>query len=495
MTAKAHIQSKGQQVGSHHLAPARQSAWRSPGAKHQRRIELMVLIGCAFLITGGLGWSVLFGMRGQWQVVPMEVWLVITGVTGVWLTRRQKAQQAGTLVLATVYVAIVGVCLLLDVPSAAVPRSSHSLFPPLGACAYLLFKGRPRWLRHGVTLLCFATFLFFDVTHFGLSQAYVIPDDVRAPSTWGNGILAMATLYMVLQVMQADVSARNALETDLRNALIEGQFLLYYQPQVEASGKVIGAEALVRWNHPRHGMVSPGEFIPLAEQTGLILPLGEWVMKEACTQLAIWSRRPDTAQLKLAVNVSAQQFRQPDFVAQVLSIVERSGIGPSLLKLELTESMLVNDVDDIIGKMRALKAHGVSFSLDDFGTGFSSLAYLKRLPLDQLKIDQAFVRDLLTDPNDAAIANTVVSLGQNLGLEVIAEGVETEGQRTFLSSIGCHRFQGYLFSRPVPVADFHVFLSKHGEQGMRADAGHAAADRDAHTPQGPVGVSAPQPAG
>ncbi|MES2091222.1 MAG: EAL domain-containing protein, partial [Pseudomonadota bacterium] len=179
---------------------------------------------------------------------------------------------------------------------------------------------------------------------------------------------------------------------------------------MDSDDHVIGAEALVRWKHPRHGLVPPNDFIPLAEQTGLILPLGDWVLKQACTQLAIWARDPKTASLKVAVNVSARQFRQPDFVAQVLSIVERCGIDPRRLKLELTESMLVNDVDDIIAKMTALKARGVSFSLDDFGTGFSSLSYLKRLPLDQLKIDQAFVRDLQTNANDAAIAKTVVSL-------------------------------------------------------------------------------------
>lgn len=307
-----------------------------------------------------------------------------------------------------------------------------------------------------------------DVSSFGFQTDFVLPADVRAMNAWGNNLFAMVTLYMALMVMQIDVTARNALEADFRTALIEGQFVLHYQPQVDAQGQVIGAEALVRWKHPRHGMVPPGDFIPMAEQTGLILPLGDWVLKQACMQLSLWAKDPSTASLQLAVNVSARQFHQPDFVAQVSSIVERCGVNPQLLKIELTESMLVNDIEDIVTKMTALKDSGVQLSLDDFGTGFSSLSYLKRLPLNQLKIDRAFVRDLLTNPNDAAIAGTVVSLGQNLGLEVIAEGVETEGQRDFLGLIGCYRYQGFLFSRPMSAADFDAYMNGRDEPGSTA---------------------------
>ena len=251
--------------------------------------------------------------------------------------------------------------------------------------------------------------------------------------------------------MQAAVTARAVLEVDLRDAVREGQFLLYYQAQVDGAGDLIGAEALVRWRHPRRGMVSPAEFIPLAEETGLILPLGHWVLETACKQLIVWAAQPEMAHLALAVNVSARQFRHPDFVAQVRAVLDHSGANPEKLKLELTESLLVANMEDIIAKMTALRAWGVGFSLDDFGTGYSSLAYLKRLPLDQLKIDQSFVRDILTDPNDAAIARTIVALAHSLGLAVIAEGVETEAQRDFLTRNGCHAFQGYLFGRPGPA--------------------------------------------
>ena len=257
--------------------------------------------------------------------------------------------------------------------------------------------------------------------------------------------------------MQAAVSARAALERDMRIGLAEGQFELYYQPQIDR-GRITGAEALLRWRHPHSGFISPAQFIPLAEETGLILPLGEWVLQTACQRLAIWATEPHLAGLSLAVNVSPRQFHQANFVAQVLAALAGCGAEGQRLKLEMTESLLLQDVQDTIDKMGQLKAYGVGFSLDDFGTGYSSLAYLKRLPLAQLKIDQSFVRDVLTDPNDAAIARTVVALGTSLGLRVIAEGVETEAQREFLERHQCHAWQGYLFSPPVPVAQFEELV-------------------------------------
>jgi diguanylate cyclase (GGDEF)-like protein/PAS domain S-box-containing protein len=256
--------------------------------------------------------------------------------------------------------------------------------------------------------------------------------------------------------MERVVTIRAALEDDLRHAIQERQFLLHYQPQM-VGGQLAGSEALVRWQHPKRGMVSPAEFIPLAEETGLILPLGHWVLQSACSQLASWAAHPEMAHLTVAVNVSAHQFRQDDFVYQVLSILKQTGADPQRLKLELTESLLVSNVEEVIDKMFALKAKGVGFALDDFGTGYSSLSYLKRLPLDQLKIDQSFVRDVLSDANDASIARTIIALAQNLGLGVIAEGVETDMQREFLANAGCHAYQGYLFSRPLPIEAFDEF--------------------------------------
>ena len=258
--------------------------------------------------------------------------------------------------------------------------------------------------------------------------------------------------------MQSSVDARAALEHDLRHALAQDELLLYYQPQVHSSDRVLGAEVLLRWQHPQRGLVMPGEFIGLAEETGLILPIGAWVLETACRQLKAWAAQEALRHLTISVNVSARQFRQSGFVEHVQAIVAATGADPLLLKLELTESLMVNSVQETVDKMDALHALGISFSLDDFGTGYSSLSYLQRLPLNQLKIDQSFVRDILVDGKDAAIAQTVVHLAQDLGLSVMAEGVESQAQRDFLERIGCHAFQGYLFGRPVPLRDFEQLL-------------------------------------
>jgi len=251
--------------------------------------------------------------------------------------------------------------------------------------------------------------------------------------------------------MQAAATERAALEADLRQAVKRHELRLHYQPVVDESGSTIGVEALVRWQHPQRGLILPGEFIDLAEKTGLIIPLGQWVLEAACAQLVAWQAEAATRDLSIAVNVSARQFRQSDFADQVLDLLRRSGANPYRLKLELTESLLLSDVEDAIRKMRELRSIGVGFSLDDFGTGYSSLSYLKRLPLDQLKIDQSFVRDVLTDPNDAAIVRTILALARSMDMMAVAEGVENEGQRQFLLDNGCWAFQGYLFGRPVPV--------------------------------------------
>ena len=262
--------------------------------------------------------------------------------------------------------------------------------------------------------------------------------------------------------MQFEVASLVALESDLRDGLQGGEELeLLYQPIVNQSGKVTGVEALVRWHQPKRGVVMPETFIPLAEATGLILPLGQWVLQTACYQLALWAMRPKTAHLTVAVNISARQLHEPHFVRQVMQCLLRAGAAPNRLRLELTESVLIDKGQETVAKMNELKAQGIGFSLDDFGTGYSSLSYLKQLPVDLLKIDRTFVRDVLTDPNDAAIARTIVALGQNLGLSVVAEGVESEAQRAFLADNGCLAYQGFLFGAPMPIATLETFLKTH----------------------------------
>ena len=259
--------------------------------------------------------------------------------------------------------------------------------------------------------------------------------------------------------MQASLEARATLETDLRHALSQQQFKLYYQSQVNEQGVVMGAEALLRWQHPERGLVLPMVFIPLAEETGLILPIGKWVLQIACAQLRVWEADPLTCHLQLAVNVSARQFRQPDFVDQVFEVLKETGANPQKLKLELTESLaLLDNITLSIDKMQALRVAGIRFSMDDFGTGQSSLTYLKRLPLDQIKIDQSFVRDISTDPGDATIVRTIIGMANNLGLDVIAEGVETQQQRDFLERNGCYAYQGYLFGKPMPIEAFEALI-------------------------------------
>jgi EAL domain-containing protein (putative c-di-GMP-specific phosphodiesterase class I) len=260
--------------------------------------------------------------------------------------------------------------------------------------------------------------------------------------------------------MQAVVSANAALSADLRQAWRENQFRIDYQPQVGPDGRMTGVEALLRWEHPQRGTVAPDHFIPAAEESSLILPIGRWVLDNACAQLAAWEQRPDRRHLGIAVNVSVRQFRHPEFVDEVMDAIARSGIQPHKLKLELTESLLADGIDVTIAKMGSLKAMGVTLSLDDFGIGYSSLSYLKRLPLDQLKIDREFVKDILTDANDAAIARTVIGLAHSLDLDVIAEGVETEEQREFLARQGCHSYQGYLFCRPLPIEELERFMDR-----------------------------------
>jgi diguanylate cyclase (GGDEF)-like protein len=258
--------------------------------------------------------------------------------------------------------------------------------------------------------------------------------------------------------MQAEIDAKIALETGLRESIQKDLFTLHYQAQLDNRNRIIGAEALVRWGHPEYKNVSPSVFIPIAEDSGLILQLGLWVLRAACSRLAEWANEAHTAQLILSVNVSARQFRQPDFVRQVLDVVQESGVNPERLKLELTETVLVQDIDEAVTKMNALKVHGIRFSLDDFGTGFSSLSYLRHLPLEYLKIDRSFVGRIPGNERDAAIVHAIIAMGHSLGLNIIAEGVETKEQLSFLSEHGCNAYQGFLFSKPITAEEFTTYL-------------------------------------
>jgi EAL domain-containing protein (putative c-di-GMP-specific phosphodiesterase class I) len=425
---------------------------------HRRRVRVTLWIGSALLIVLGLGWGLFFYTRQAWAIVAADVAMLALGIAIAILTHRKRTRMAFFLLAGSMLLIICGMSLVLDIPDAQAPRSTHHFLLVLALGSLLLLRDDHAILRLGVTGVCLVAFVVLASSSVSITSAYALPDGMRVWGTWVNNSFSAIGIYSLIHVMVSDFAEHSALEVDLRRGLLRGEFFLVYQPQVTSQGVVTGAEALLRWRHPTMGLVPPDDFIPLAEQTDLILPLGAWVLGTACTELVAWSSQPDLKHLTLSVNVSVHQFRQVDFVQQVKSVIERTGVQTHHLKLELTESALVHDIDDLILKMEQLKGLGLGLSLDDFGTGYSSLNYLKRLPLDQLKIDQSFVRDVLTDPNDAAIARMVIGLGDSLGFAVIAEGVETQGQRELLMQNGCHLFQGCLFSRPVSAEAFALFV-------------------------------------
>jgi EAL domain-containing protein (putative c-di-GMP-specific phosphodiesterase class I) len=436
---------------------------RSPRRElHRQRMRMTLWIGAWLLIVLGLGWAIFFSTQRAWAIVALDLVMLGAGTVIAVLTHYKRTRMAFFLLVSSAFVVICVFCLVLDIPTAGAPRSIHNFLLVLAIASLVFLRDDTVTMRYSVTGVCCLGFVVLASWPGGIDIGYTVPESVRIGGTWINNAFSALGIYALIHVMVSDLAEHSAMEVALRKGLMRGEFFLTYQPQVTAEGQVMGAEALLRWRHPKQGLVPPDEFIPLAEQTGLILPLGAWVLGTACSQLVEWSRKPGLASLTLAVNVSVRQFQQANFVQHVQAVIERTGVNPRRLKLELTESSLVHDIEDIITKMEQLKALGVGFSLDDFGTGYSSLNYLKRLPLDQLKIDQSFVRDILTDSNDAAIARMVIGLGDSLHFAVIAEGVETPGQQNFLVQNGCHLFQGYLFSKPVVAEAFEAYVQATG---------------------------------
>ncbi|MGE8362732.1 putative bifunctional diguanylate cyclase/phosphodiesterase [Pseudomonas sp.] len=437
--------------------------WLSPdlaviGQRRERRMRLLTSL---VMLVLGVFWGVFFASRGLWNIVLMDLVLVACGLGVFVLTLRNHPRSANLLLFGVLMVVIVGTALVLDPPSAAAPRATHLYLLPLAVGALMAFREERLWLRYGVAALSLVLFVGLASSPWSPVTGYGLPDEVRVIGSWMQAAVAMGMLFMLLYILQTDTAERSELYRDLQTALREEQFVLYYQPQLDSHGKVTGAEVLIRWQHPQRGLVPPGEFIDHAEKTGLIIPIGHWVLKQTCAQLQAWKDDPLFGDIGLAVNISQNQFRQPTFVGDVLTLIEAHGIAPHHLELELTETLIVQDMEDLTRKMTALVERDVRFSLDDFGTGFSSLSHLKQLPLSTLKIDRSFIFDVLTDTNSKAIVRTVIALGQSMGMTVIAEGVETAAQRQFLSDNGCSRFQGYLFSKPLPLEAFSAFVERH----------------------------------
>lgn len=427
----------------------------------QRRERRMRMLASLVMIVMGLLWGLFFSSRGYWAIVVMDVTIVLSGLAVFGLTLRNQARGANLILFGALTLIVVLSTLLLDPPTLTAPRATHLYLLPIAVGALMAFRDEPLWLRYGVSLCSLLLFVALAASNWRPTDFYALPDDVRVVGSWVQGLVAMALFFLLLHILQSDTAERSELDRDLRAAVREQQFVLYYQPQLNDANRVIGAELLIRWQHPQRGLLAPGEFIDHAENTGLIIPIGQWVLEQTAARLRQWKDDPLFGDVGLAVNISQKQFSQTSFVAEILGLIERHGIDAQRLELELTETLIVRDMEDLTRKMTALVEHGVRFSLDDFGTGFSSLSHLKRLPLSKLKIDRSFIFDVLTDANSETIVRTVIALGQSMGMTVIAEGVETEAQRRFLADNGCSQFQGYLLGRPMPLADFCVFVQRH----------------------------------
>ncbi|MGP0172311.1 putative bifunctional diguanylate cyclase/phosphodiesterase [Pseudomonas sp. NCHU5208] len=426
----------------------------------QRRERRMRLLASLVMPLVGLGWGLFFAIHGYWPIVLMDLAIVLSGTAVFILTLNHRPRSANLVLFGALLLLIVGSTLLLDPPTLAAPRATHLYLLPVAVGALMAFRDEPLWLRYGVCLTGLLLFVGLAASTWRPSDLYVLPDDLRMVGSWVQAGMATLLLFLLLHILQSDAAERSGLERDLQVALRENQFVLHYQPQVNHAGRVIGAEALIRWQHPQRGLLGPGEFIDHAEKTGLIIPMGQWVLEQACACLRQWSGDPALRELSLAVNISQKQFHRPGFDSEILALIERHGIDAQRLELELTETLIVQDMEDLGRKMAVLVEHGVRFALDDFGTGFSSLSHLKRLPLGKLKIDRSFICDVLSDASSASIVRSVIALGQSMGMMVIAEGVETGAQHAFLMDNGCSQFQGYLFGRPMPLADFVPFVRR-----------------------------------
>lgn len=427
----------------------------------QRRERRMRMLASMVMVIMGLLWGLFFSSRGYWAIVVMDLTIILAGLAVFTLTLRNRARAANLILFSALILIVVASTLLLDPPTLVAPRATHLYLLPVAVGALMAFRDEPLGLRYGISVFSLLLFVALAASNWRPTDLYALPDDVRLLGSWLQGLVAMTLFFVLLHILQTDTAERSELDRDLRAAVREQQFVLYYQPQLDDSARVTGAELLIRWQHPQRGLLAPGEFIDHAEHTGLIIPIGQWVLEQTAARLRQWKDDPLFGDLTLAVNISQKQFGQASFVAEILGLIERHGIDAQHLELELTETLIVRDMEDLTRKMTALVEQGVRFSLDDFGTGFSSLSHLKRLPLSKLKIDRSFICDVLTDANSETIVRTVIALGQSMGMTVIAEGVETEAQRSFLADNGCLRYQGYLFGRPMPMADFCAFVQRH----------------------------------
>lgn len=418
------------------------------------RMVLAYRYGSLVLAALGVVWAVVFSVIGWWWVVALDFAMIVIGLSIYWLIRIGHL----TFGLLLAQMAIIAICvtmaLLIDPPSANGPRVSHIyllVVAALGYLGYLRDGSRAQLALIGLSLIGFIVLSSAPLDTYAL---FVMPDWLRLGGTWFNSIVATTMLAGCIYAMQAEFNRKDRTSRELMEALWNDEFHLAYQPQVDGDGNVIGAEALLRWNSPKRGQVSPAEFIPEAESLGLMTPIGSWVLDKGCHTLATWGKDPGFRHLTLSLNVSAGQLMDNGFVELVREALITTGANPQRLILELTESILVTEVEPVIERLRALNEMDITIALDDFGTGYSSLSYLRRLPIQQVKIDRSFVQDATSGQASASLVGNVVTMARDLGLEVLAEGVETREQHALMQGFGCVKFQGYLYDKPLPLADY-----------------------------------------
>jgi EAL domain-containing protein (putative c-di-GMP-specific phosphodiesterase class I) len=445
-----------------------------PNRNHDPFYERMVLVyryGSLSFAIAGVAWAVVFSMIGWWWVVALDFLIIASGLSIYFLIRRGHFAAGLLAGQASLAMIAITMAVVMDVPTDEYPRVSHLFLLVVAALGYLNYQREKSTAQLALIGFCLAGFVVFASAPLPNPFMVDMPAWLRSGGTWANAILATTMLAACIHAMHADFVRRSDFSRDLSSALWNDEFRLVYQPQVDANQITIGAEALIRWDNPRRGSVSPAEFIPQAEQLGLMPAIGGWVLEKGCETLAEWSRSDELRHLTLSVNVSASQLMHEDFEKIVRETLARTGADPRLLTLEITESMLMTDIEPIIAGLERLRALGLSFALDDFGTGYSSLAYLRRLPVQQIKIDRGFVKDAANSLRGAQLARNVIHIGRDLGLEVLAEGVETPAQHAQLAAAGAKSFQGYLYGKPMSLHAFQERMAAEGAETRRTGNG------------------------
>lgn len=430
-------------------------------------------------VTGavvGLGWLLVFMLAQYWSLVILLL-VMGTFILLCLILLHRGYFSAAMLAAQTVYLLFVCLfCLLFDVPGSEVNRTTHLWLLVIALVGYIHYQKTPSHLQAGMIAASLLAFIVFCSEGLIFPFAQPLPPPFREISSWVNAVMSTAMLAGGVTAMLADASCRTDLEKQLQQALEKNEFILLYQAQISADGGVLGAEALLRWQHPVDGLRMPDAFLPDAQQYGLMPEIGEWVLREACHQLQQWQQQSGTARLTLSVNVTADHMLRPDFVSRIMEMVSTFGVNPSRLRLELTESVFASDMPVIVTVMEKLAESGVRFSLDDFGTGFSSLSYLRQLPLEQLKIDRSFVLAASESEKGRVVARNIIRMGRELKLKVLAEGIEDTTQWRMMRAFGCDAFQGYYFSRPVSASDFENTFFNRGNRGT-GKASPAGTDR------------------